>query len=261
MPKLINGLIMSSIVIGVFLAFLGSHTLRWSPPPAPPKWEAPSRHQPGPAGTAAASRDQHGPAGTAAAAQDQRGPARPAAPSRVRPASGPARTPDDRLQATPMARSVPVAIYIPHIGVQAKIISLGLTSGGAVRVPPLTRPFLTSWYNRGPTPGAPGAAVIFGHVDSAAVGPAVFYRLGDLRPGDLVYVTLRDGRTALFRVYSAALYRKAELPDQAIYGYTSWPSLRLVTCGGQFDAATGHYLSNTVVFAQYVGQRADAPRP
>jgi hypothetical protein len=243
MPKMINGLIVGSIVIGVFLAFLGSHTLRWSPPPAPPTWEAPSRHQPGSAGPAASSRDRRGPAG-------------PAASSRVRPAGRPARTPDDRLQATPMARSVPVAIYIPHIGVQAKIISLGLTSGGAVGVPPLTRPFITSWYNRGPTPGAPGAAVIFGHVDSAAVGPAVFYRLGDLRPGDLVYVTLKDRRVALFRVYSAALYRKAEFPDQAIYGYTSWPSLRLVTCGGQFDAATGHYLSNTVVFAQYVGQRA-----
>jgi len=248
MPKLINGLIVGSIVIGVFLAFLGSHTLRWSPPPAPPKWEAPSRHQPGPAGAAASSRDQRGPAGPAASSRDQ-------------PGGRPAPTPDDRLQATPMARSVPIAIYIPHIGVQAKILSLGLGSGGAIRVPPLTRPFLTSWYDRGPTPGAPGAAVIFGHVDSAAVGPAVFYRLGDLRPGDLVYVTLKDGRTALFRVYSAALYRKAEFPDQAIYGYTSWPSLRLVTCGGQFDAATGHYLSNTVVFAQYVGQRADAPRP
>jgi Sortase domain len=242
MPKLINGLIVSAIVIGVFLAFLGSRTLRWSPPPAPPKWEAPSRDQPGPSRPATPSRDQPQPAGSAAASRD-------------RPAGHPARTPHGGLQATPMARSAPVAIYIPHIGVRAKIISLGLTSGGAVRVPPLARPFLTSWYDRGPTPGAPGAAVIFGHVDSTSVGPAVFYRLGDLRPGDLVYVTLKDQRTALFRVYSAALYRKAEFPDQAIYGYTSWPSLRLVTCGGQFDRATGHYLSNTVVFAQYVGQR------
>jgi hypothetical protein len=253
MPKLINGLIVGSIVIGVFLAFLGSHTLRWSPPPAPPKWEAPSRDQP--AGPAASSRDQPGTAGSAASSQDQPGPAGPAASSRVRPADRPAHTRAGGAQAAPMARSAPVALYIPHIGVRAKIISLGLTSAGAVRVPPLTRPFITSWYDRGPTPGAPGAAVIFGHVDSHAVGPAVFYRLGDLRPGDLVYVTLEDRRTALFRVYSAALYQKAEFPDQAIYGYTSWPSLRLVTCGGQFDQATGHYLSNTVVFAQYVGQR------
>lgn len=247
MPKLINGLIVGSIAIGVFLAFLGSHTLRWSPPPAPPKWEATSPDQAGPSGPAASSRDQPGPARSAEASRD-------------RPAGHPVHTPRDGLQATPMARSAPVAIYIPHIGVRAKIISLGLTSGGTVRVPPLARPFLTSWYDRGPTPGTPGAAVIFGHVDSAAVGPAVFYRLGDLRPGDLVYVTLKDQRTALFRVYSAALYQKAEFPDQAIYGYTSWPSLRLVTCGGQFDRATSHYLSNTVVFAQYVGQRDSGAR-
>jgi hypothetical protein len=165
-----------------------------------------------------------------------------------------------RYQVTPMARSVPVAIDIPFIKVRARILSLGLTAGGAVGVPPLTTPFLASWYDRGATPGSPGTAVIFGHVDATAVGPAVFYRLGDLRPGDLVYVTLKDGSTALFRVYSAALYSKAEFPNQAIYGYTSWPSLRLVTCGGQFDYATRHYLSNTVVFAQYVGQRAGASR-
>jgi hypothetical protein len=247
MPKVINGLIVSLMVIGVVLAFAGSHTLRWSPPPVPPRWEASSREQPRPAGPAAPSRHQPGPA-------------RPAA-SREHPAGHRAPTPDDRYQATPMARSVPVAVYIPHISVQAKIISLGLTSGGAVGVPPLTTPFLTSWYDRGPTPGERGAAVIFGHVDAAAVGPAVFYRLGDLRPGDLVYVTLKDRRTALFRVYSAALYQKAEFPDQAIYGYTTWPSLRLVTCGGEFDKATGHYLANTVVFAQYVGQRAGVSRP
>jgi hypothetical protein len=246
-PRLINGLIVCSIVIGTVLAFAGSHTLRWSPPPVPPRWEAPSRNHPTAPGAATSSRDKSAAPGKATA-------------SGHRPARGTAHRPYNGVQATPMAHSAPVAIDIPHIGVQARILSLGLTSGGAVRVPPLTKPFLTSWFDRGPTPGSPGAAVIFGHVDSRTVGPAVFYRLGDLRPGDLVYVTLKDQRTAVFRVYSAALYRKAEFPDQAIYGYTSWPSLRLVTCGGQFDQATGHYLANTVVFAQYVGQRAAGAR-
>jgi hypothetical protein len=228
-PKLVNGAIVGLVALGLALAFIGSHTLRWSPPAAPPRWEAPSGGRPLP-------------------------PA-PKAPSAARTPVRTVRVAGIRYQVTPMARSVPVTIYIPFIRVRAQILSLGLTSGGAVGVPPLTRPFLTSWYNKGASPGAPGTAVIFGHVDAAAVGPAVFYRLGNLRPGDLVYVTLKDGRTALFRVYSAALYSKAEFPNQAIYSYTSWPSLRLVTCGGQFDAATGHYLSNTVVFAQYVGQR------
>jgi sortase (surface protein transpeptidase) len=234
MPKLVNGVVVALVAAGLVLAFVGSHTLRWSPPTAPQKWEAPSRNRPQPLAPRASSRGQ-------------------AAVRTVRVAG-------NRYQVTPMARSVPVSVYIPHIKVRAEIISLGLTASGAVGVPSLNTPFLTSWYNRGPTPGSAGAAVIFGHVDSAAVGPAVFYRIGDLLPGDLVYVTLKDGHTALFRVYSAALYSKAEFPDNTIYGYTSWPSLRLVTCGGQFDNATGHYLSNTVVFAQYVGQQAGASR-
>ena len=234
MPKLVNGVIVALVAAGLVLAFVGTHTLRWSPPAAPPKWEASSRNA---------------------------APRAPTPPARKTSAGGQAAVPTvrvagNRYQETPMARSVPVSVWIPHIKVRAEIISLGLTSGGAVRVPSLNTPFLTSWFNKGPTPGAPGAAVIFGHVDSTAVGPAVFYRLGNLRPGDLVYVTLKDGRTALFRVYSAALYAKAEFPDNTIYSYTSWPSLRLVTCGGQFDDSTRHYLSNTVVFAQYVGQRA-----
>jgi Sortase domain len=234
--RLVNGSIVALVAIGLVLAFVGSHTLRWSPPAAPPRWEAPSRSRPPAPPVHRESSD-------------------PAAPVRTVRVAG------IRYQVTPMARSVPVTIDIPYIRVRAEILSLGLTSGGAVDVPPLTTPFLTSWYNRGPSPGSPGAATIFGHVDSAAVGPAVFYRLGDLRPGDLVYVTLKDGSTALFRVYSASLYSKAEFPDLAIYGYTSWPSLRLITCGGEFDSATGHYLSNTVVFAQYVGQRPAATRP
>jgi Sortase domain len=233
MPRLINGLIVAAVAAGAILAFVGSHTLRWAPPAAPPKWEAATHGRLTPPAP--------------------RAPSSSAAPVRTVRVAG------IRYQVAPLTRSVPVTIYIPHIKVRARILSLGLTSGGAVGVPPLTSPFLTSWYNKGASPGSPGTAVVFGHVDAAAVGPAVFYNLGDLRPGDLVYITLRDRRTALFRVYSAALYQKAEFPDQAIYGYTSWPSLRLVTCGGQFDQATGHYLANTVVFAQYVGQRAGGP--
>jgi len=232
MSRVINGLIVASMATGIVLAFVGSHTLRWSPPPLPARWEAQSANQ-----SRSPAREAH--AGS-------RPPGVPRAPNS-----------EDYL-ATPMARSVPAVISIPSIRVRAKVISLGLTASGSAAVPPLTSPFLTSWYDRGPTPGEAGAAVILGHVDSAAVGPAVFYDLGDLRPGDLIYVTLKDRRTALFRVYSAALYEKADFPAQAVYGYTSWPSLRLITCGGVFDNATGHYLGNTVVFAQYVGQLVGA---
>ena len=154
-----------------------------------------------------------------------------------------------------MARSVPLALAIPAIRVRAKIIALGLRPGGSPAVPPLATPFVTGWYDPGPTPGAPGAAVIFGHVDSAAVGPAVFYDLGRLRTGDLIDVTLADRRTAVFRVYGAGLYLKTDFPSLGVYGYTRWPTLRLITCGGEFDRRSGQYLGNVVVFAEYVGQR------
>jgi hypothetical protein len=225
--RLIDAVVAAAMAAGVYVAFVGSSTLRWSPPPLPPSSVALSGNQlaAGARGLARAG-NAHG-------------------SSLLRP----------------MARSVPASLYIPRIHVRAKIISLGLTSSGAAAVPPLSSPFLTSWYDRGPTPGQPGTAVILGHVDSAKVGPAVFYNLGDLRPGDLVYVTLEDRQTAVFRVYSAAVYLKADFPTRTVYSYTSWPTLRLITCGGNFDQQTGHYLGNTVVFAEYIGQPAAANGP
>jgi hypothetical protein len=149
---------------------------------------------------------------------------------------------------------VPVSIRIPAIGVRAQVRDLGLAADGSFAVPSLRTPFVTGWYDRGPAPGSPGAAVILGHVDAAGAGPAVFYNLGNLRPGDRIFVTLRSGSTAIFEAYSVAEYLKARFPTTEVYGYTSWPTLRLVTCGGDYDPRTRHYLGNTVVFATYVGR-------
>jgi len=226
--RLLDGIIAAAIAAGIVVPFVGSSMLRWSPPPLPPRSAALSGSQ---------MADRAPPAAGSGVAHGQAGSMRP------------------------MTRSVPTGVYIPSIRVRARIISLGLTAGGTAAVPSLNTPFLTSWYDRGPTPGEPGTSVIFGHVDSAKVGPAVFYNLGNLRTGDLVYVTLKDGQTAVFRVYASALYLKADFPTRTVYSYTTWPTLRLITCGGDFDQQTGHYLGNTVVFAEYVGQQAAANGP
>jgi Sortase domain len=155
-----------------------------------------------------------------------------------------------------LSRSSPVSIDIPSIHVHAEIISLGLNANGTVAVPPLTTPMIASWYDKGPAPGEPGAAAILGHVDAATVGPAVFYQLGNLRPGATIFVRLRDGRTAIFETYSVALYSKSSFPTARVFGYTSWPTLRLITCGGVFDPRSRHYLGNIVAFASYVGSKA-----
>jgi hypothetical protein len=152
-------------------------------------------------------------------------------------------------------RSSPVSIDIPTIGVHAKVVPLGLNPDRTIAVPPLSSPMETSWFDEGPAPGEPGAAAILGHVDAASVGPAVFYDLGELRPGAMIFVQLRSGRTAIFETYAVALYAKSSFPTAKVFGYTSWPTLRLITCGGVFDPSTGHYLGNIVAFASYVGSR------
>ena len=99
--------------------------------------------------------------------------------------------------------------------------------------------------------GAIGAAVIGGHIDSR-LGPGVFYRLRLLRQGSRVYVRRADGTLAAFRVTAVRTYLKSRFPTEAVYGPAPDAQLRLITCGGTFDYATGHYLSNVIVYAALV---------
>ena len=151
-----------------------------------------------------------------------------------------------------LRRSPPVAVSIPAIGVKSKLLHLGLNADGTLQVPSLTTSAgEAAWYKYSVTPGQTGTSVIEGHVDSYA-GPAVFFRLGALRPGNQVNVALADGVTAVFRVTGVREYPKDKFPAQAIYGQTDYAALRLITCGGDFDSATGHYLSSIVVYATLV---------
>jgi hypothetical protein len=148
-----------------------------------------------------------------------------------------------------LGRSVPVSVSIPEIGVRSNLLSLGLNPDGSIAVPSLaTSADKAAWYKYSVTPGQVGSAVIEGHVDSYR-GPAVFFRLGALRPGNHINVTLADGITAVFRVTGVREYAKADYPAEMIYGPTDYAALRLITCGGGFDVATHHYLKSVVVFA------------
>jgi Sortase domain len=158
-------------------------------------------------------------------------------------------------QGPTLQRSVPVSVDIPAIGVSSPLLDLGLNADGTIEVPSLlTSAGEAAWYKYSATPGQAGVSVIEGHVDSYQ-GPAVFYRLGALQPGDTIDVTLADGITAIFRVTGVREYLKSYYPANAIYGTTNYAALRLITCGGVFDYATGHYLSSTVVFASLTSSR------
>jgi hypothetical protein len=155
-----------------------------------------------------------------------------------------------------LARSLPVSVHIPAIGVDSRLLHLGLNADGTVQVPSIrTNAGRAAWYKYSATPGQIGSSVIEGHVDSER-GPAVFFRLGALHRGDTIDVKLADGVTAVFRVTGVREYVKTRFPAKAIYGATNFAALRLITCGGAFDYATGHYLSSTVVFASLASSRS-----
>lgn len=209
-------------------------------------------------GVAVAAQPQRAPQPTPAAAGATGPPAAVAVPAPRRPLS----TGAGAAHGLVLPRSLPVSITVPAIGVRSALLDVGRNPDGTIQVPPLNDPPITNeaaWYEFSPTPGQPGASIIEGHVDSAHNGPSVFFRLGALRPGDLVDITLADRQVAVFKITGVRLYPKDRFPASTVYDGTGYAALRLITCGGGFDARTRHYLSNVVAFASLVSSRP-APR-
>ena len=144
--------------------------------------------------------------------------------------------------------SAPVSIRIDAIGASAPVDPLGLNADGSLEVP--TDYARAGYYTGRPPPGAVGPAIIVAHVDSKT-GPAVFYRLRDLKTGDDVVVVRADGSEVVFVVDRVEQHPKDAFPTEAVYGATPDATLRLITCGGSFDRSARHYRDNLVAFAHY----------
>jgi sortase (surface protein transpeptidase) len=153
--------------------------------------------------------------------------------------------------AAPGSGSPPVRLAIPAIGVATPLVRLGLEADGGMQVPAdFGR---AGWFTEGPAPGQVGPSVIAGHVDSRS-GPAVFYRLRELRLGQAILIERADGSRLRFVVEQARSYPKEEFPTTAVFGPVPEAALRLITCAGDFDRARGSYRDNLVVFARLAGQ-------
>ncbi|MBE8524508.1 class F sortase [Amycolatopsis sp. H6(2020)] len=174
--------------------------------------------------------------------------AAPAAPPPVAPASSVSPPAASGPQPLPAVAGVrPLRLRIPAIGVDAAtLVPLGLGAAHQLEAP--ARFEDVGWYAAGPVPGDPGPAVIAAHVDSRS-GPAPFFRLRDLRDGDPVFVTRSDGQETRFVVDAVQRYPKNAFPTDAVYGPAPGSALRLITCGGSFDAAKRSYRDNIVVYA------------
>jgi len=143
------------------------------------------------------------------------------------------------------ATTAPERLRVPAIGVDTELETLTQDQSGALQ-PPGSFDH-AGWYAAGTAPGDPGPAVIAGHVDSRR-GPAVFYRLHQLRSGDAIEVA-RGGSWLTFRVTETRQYAKDQFPSAAVYGATPDAELRLITCGGEFDHSRRSYGDNVVVYA------------
>lgn len=162
----------------------------------------------------------------------------------ARPALNPA--PATSPAATPAARAAPTAVRLPSIEVEDTLLRLGIAPDGTAEVP--ADYDRVGWFDRGVVPGARGPTVLLGHVDSRT-GPAVFYRLRELRPGDPVEVDRSDGTTARYVVTRTEQVAKDRFPTFAVFGTTRDDVVRLVTCTGTFDRGARSYTDNLVVHA------------
>ncbi|MEV5877918.1 class F sortase [Streptomyces sp. NPDC052101] len=156
--------------------------------------------------------------------------------------------------AAPLGDALPQRVDIPRLGVQAPVMSRGLDTRGAIDPPPFDQPGVVGWYGAGTKPGAPGAALLVGHVDTWT-RPAVFYKLSTLRPGNTVRVYRSDGRVAAFTVDDVRVLPRAGFDAHQAYGphRPGRAELRLITCGGSFDRASRSYTANVVVSAYLTG--------
>jgi sortase (surface protein transpeptidase) len=159
-----------------------------------------------------------------------------------------AHSPAVRHARWPLSRSTPSQVDIPKIEASSSLIELGLNPDETVQVPPIDKPMQAGWYHLGASPGEVGPAVLLGHVDGNSQ-PGIFYRLKELQPGDEIKVHRADGKTAIFNVSRTQQVPKPEFPSDAVYGDTQVPELRLITCGGEYDAAKRSYRDNIIVYA------------
>ncbi|MFI6107969.1 class F sortase [Streptomyces sp. NPDC051310] len=156
----------------------------------------------------------------------------------------------------PLEPVAPRRVEVPSLGITAPVVPRGLDGTGAIDPPPYGQPHTVGWFATGTKPGAYGAALLVGHVDTET-RPAVFYGLSSARPGERVLVTRTDGSVAEFTIDDVQVFARHEFDPHQVYGprRPGRAELRLITCGGTFDRATDAYTANVVVSAYLTGAR------
>jgi len=145
----------------------------------------------------------------------------------------------------------PVArLRIARVGIDANIVVMGIDAEGYMEVP--KEPLDVAWYNFSSHPSFGGNAVFAGHVDSAKIGPAIFWRLRQVSEGDSIEVALSDGTTYGYRVIKTTSFSSRDAPVEDIIGPTQNDSITIITCDGVFNTRTHEYDRRLIVRAEKV---------
>ncbi|MFE5504230.1 class F sortase [Amycolatopsis japonica] len=145
----------------------------------------------------------------------------------------------------------PTNVKIPKIGAESSLVTVAVGKDGKMSVPSAKNPMQAAWYRLSPVPGDVGPSILLGHVDGNKQ-PGIFYKLKDVNPGDEVLVERSDGKNLKFVVEKKDQVPKDQFPEEAVYGNTDKPQLRLITCGGVFDKEEHSYKDNIIVYANLV---------
>ncbi len=141
----------------------------------------------------------------------------------------------------------PVSVRLESIDLRSRVTPVGVTPEGLMRLP--DQPWVLGWYRFGGTPGArSGSAVLAGHLDSLDYGVGPLVGLRDVEPGDPIEITLANGRHLVYKVTGLHHYDRESLPAE-LFATGGPPVLRIITCGGSYDADSGGYQQNLVVSA------------
>lgn len=149
-----------------------------------------------------------------------------------------------------LAPSEPVRLRVAKIRLDAPVEPVGLTKTGEMDAPRSAAG--VGWYRSGYLPGSLGNAVLAAHY-MHTTGPGAFYRLSQLKAGDLLELKTKEA-TQYYQVTSSKSYpaesTSSELDE--VFGKSKQANLNLVTCSGEWDAASNRYRDRLVVFSRFV---------
>ncbi|PRY65470.1 sortase family protein [Glaciihabitans tibetensis] len=159
---------------------------------------------------------------------------------------------DAAMQSPAPPVPAPTRVSVGSLGVDVPVVAVGLDGAGAMALPP--DPAIAGWYEHGPAPASTaGATVIAAHVDSLVYGLGPFAALADATAGTEIVVTDAAGTARTFAVSTIETTGKSDVAWASVFDRTGPARLVLVTCGGEFDYSSRHYLSNVIIVATPVG--------